>query len=92
MIKWPYFTAEELAGMAWTTPGYVRNLAVKGNWRRRRRGRQILYAYEDAAKDLHAHSEERRRRLIAERHAREKAASEDEYQRYYGNTQVEQGA
>lgn len=79
MIDWPYFTAAELAELTWTTPAYIRNLAVRGKWRRRRKGRQMTYSFEDAAPTIDAHAEERRKRLIGIRDQREQAREDHLY-------------
>jgi hypothetical protein len=79
LIEWPWFTAEELAALTWTKPSYVRTLASKNKWRRRREGKRVTYAFEDAEQDLAPRSEERRQAIQNQADAEEIARDQELY-------------
>lgn len=77
MIEWPWFTADELGQIFCAKPSYVRNLATKGNWRRRWKGRRMTYSWEDASRDLE-HGVDQRRQSASGRAEAEEIARDTE--------------
>lgn len=69
VIQWPYFTAEELARLFWTTTGYVQTLASSKKWRKQRQGHLMTYSFEDARKDLEPRLDDRKKVVQAQRRA-----------------------
>lgn len=69
VIVWPYFTAEELARLFWTTTGYVQTLASSRRWRKQRKGHLMTYSFEDARADLEPRLDDRKKVVLAQRRA-----------------------